>query len=438
MTGLLVLALTARLAVTTLWPDHLTEDRDRYLALAAELAQGHGYVIPDTQTPTAFRPPLYPLALVPAAFLPNGLWVGTLQTVLGVATVWLAWVLASRLTVQSGTTNEDLAVPLLAGLFVATDPLLLRYGTYPMTETLATFLVTALLVVIAPESKATETGRRRRSILAGILFGLAALCRPAVWAFAGLMGLWSCLQWVVDRVRRHRQSAAPSGSDRSPTPPVREGLTWQLTLAIAAVVLLPWVVRNSVRLGHPIVMTTHGGYTLLLGNNPAFDREVVRQPWGTVWDGSHGEGQSVWAHNINLAMDAAGLTSEIARDRWMNARAQSNILSDPGAFGRACWLRMRRFWGVVPIEGAGEQPQWLRWSVGTYYLLLFAGGLAGLFVVCRERRRVWAAPLLMTVAFMSVHLLYWTNTRMRAPVTPVIAVLAAVGWSRIVFASRAE
>ncbi len=31
--------------------------------------------------------------------------------------------------------------------------------------------------------------------------------------------------------------------------------------------LVPWMVRNQRQIGHPIAMTTHGGYTLLLANN---------------------------------------------------------------------------------------------------------------------------------------------------------------------------
>jgi hypothetical protein len=424
----LALALAARVAVMAVWSDHLSEDRDRYLALAAGLAEGRGYVIPDSDIPTAFRPPLYPVALVPAAFLPSGFWVGTLHVVLGVATVWLTWCLAQRLTVSMRPAVEGSTVALLASLFVAVDPLLLRYSTFPMTETLATFLVAGLLVAITPESTApTSTHRKLRSISVGVLFGLAALCRPGIWAFTGLMALWRLLRWTLSR-----QATAEPGIDPSGDGSTCARLNLWITLVAATAVLLPWIARNAWVMRHPIVMTTHGGYTLLLGNNPAFDREVVSQKWGTVWDGTHGEGQSTWADQINKMMDAEGLTSEISRDRWMSKRARDNILADPAAFGRACWLRLRRFWGIVPVEGADDQPRWLRWSVGGFYLLIFSGGLAGLAIVCRRCPADWVPPLLMLAAFMSVHLVYWTNTRMRAPVVPIISVLSAVGWSRLV------
>jgi hypothetical protein len=96
---------------------------------------------------------------------------------------------------------------------------------------------------------------------------------------------------------------------------------------------------------------------------------------------------------------------------------------------------LRRFWGVAPVEGSGPQPSWLRMGVAGFYLSQFAAAALGLLVVARSWSVRWIPPLLMVGAFMGVHLIYWTNTRMRAPIEPVIAVLAAVGacraWSAI-------
>jgi hypothetical protein len=201
--------------------------------------------------------------------------------------------------------------------------------------------------------------------------------------------------------------------------------------AVAVIVLLPWGLRNLSVFGRPILMTTHGGYTLLLGNNPDFDREVVSQPWGTVWDGSHGGGQQAWVEQVNREMADAGIIGEVAQDRWLKNRAWSHISADSAMFVRACWLRLRRFWGLMPVEGASDQSQVVRWSVGTFYGLVFFGAIFGAFHVKRFWSSAWWPPLLMMAAFMGVHLVYWTNTRMRAPIMPVLAVLAAIGWCRL-------
>ena len=47
--------------------------------------------------------------------------------------------------------------------------------------------------------------------------------------------------------------------------------------------LAPWAIRNQIVVGRPIVSTTHGGYTLLLGNNPSFYDHLRTAPRGTVW-----------------------------------------------------------------------------------------------------------------------------------------------------------
>lgn len=218
--------------------------------------------------------------------------------------------------------------------------------------------------------------------------------------------------------------------------PAGRRLNIGVTTAVAAIVLLPWGLRNLSVFGRPILMTTHGGYTLLLGNNPDFDREVVTQPWGTVWDGSHGGGQQAWVERVNREMVDAGIVGEVAQDRWLKDRAWSNIAADPAMFLRACWLRLRRFWGLMPVEGASNQSPVVRWGVGAFYGFVFFGAIFGAFHVKRWWSSNWWPPVLMVAAFMGAHLAYWTNTRMRAPVMPVIAVLAATGWCCLLARSR--
>ena len=53
---------------------------------------------------------------------------------------------------------------------------------------------------------------------------------------------------------------------------------------LAGLVISPWVVRNLVVFNHPILMTTHGGYTLLLGNNSSFYEFLRNGEWGQTWD----------------------------------------------------------------------------------------------------------------------------------------------------------
>jgi hypothetical protein len=73
----------------------------------------------------------------------------------------------------------------------------------------------------------------------------------------------------------------------------------------------------------------------------------------------------------------------------------------------------------------------LVWIVGGGYVLLFVCAAWGAVVVVRERRGMWAPALLLIAGFTAVHLVYWSNARMRAPVMPAVAVLAAAGCARV-------
>ncbi len=386
----------------------LQEDRDAYLALAENLAQGQGYSSPDGTRPTAYRPPLYPMVLALGVGKQTALWVALVNLLSAIITGGLLYPLARRLALPEKTAC-------LAVLLLAVDPLLIRYVSLPMTETLCALLITALLVGLA----APGVGLWKAAGL-GLLFGLTALCRPTVWPFALLYLLWRLAT---------RKFQRPDLVDARTSGEVPRLIAAALGMGL---VIVPWGVRNAWQLGTPIINTTHGGYTLLLGNNPAFYQEVVQQEYGTVWDGSHGAGQAAWLKSVQTEMQQAGIESEPDQDRWMFRRALSNIAARPGLFLQACWLRFRRFWGLVPLVEGGQLSLAWKIAIQLFYALLFLSMIWGAIVLMRQRR-VEAVPLgLMLAAFQIVHLFFWTNTRMRAPVTPVIVLFAAVGLADLI------
>ncbi len=100
---------------------------------------------------------------------------------------------------------------------------------------------------------------------------------------------------------------------------------------------------------------------------------------------------------------------------------------------RACLFRARTFWGITPSRTAGEgQNLPMLWAVGGFYLALWVGGLASLVRFVRTRSLSLSPGLSMALSlilgFVLVHLVYWTDVRMRAPIMPAIAVLLAAGW----------
>lgn len=398
---ILVLACLLRVAAVVVRFENLQVDRDAYLSIAQNLLDGNGYCSTVNQ-PTAFRPPLYPLFVAACIQLGGFMLLGAAQILLGTATVWLTWLLANRCQFSRRTAT-------IAAALVAIDPLLVQYTTQAMTETLATFLVTMMLVA----TLWSGNGLAKSGVI-GVLFGLAALCRPSIWAFGTLAGA----VWMVENLRSRLSDGVfiPRVSSRHLT------LGAACTFAVA-ITVSPWVIRNSEVFGRPILMTTHGGYTLVLGNNETFFNEVVSGD--ATWSASS---LSDWQSDIERHLSGIGIakTDEVSRDIELSRLAKQWILSNPLKFIQACILRVQRFWACGPSVSAGI-PAWLIQSIRAYYLCTFALAIIGL-IGCRRRwLRHWTVPTTV-VALTLVHSVYWSNARMRAAVVPVISLATAAAF----------
>jgi hypothetical protein len=289
-----------------------------------------------------------------------------------------------------------------------------------MTETFCALLMAALLVCLtrrkAPGPKA--------SFVTGCVFGLCVLSRPTFWAFGAVYLFAGGLQALIGQ----------GSSKTTAAPGIRTFLTRQMLPAALATALCvaPWVIRNTLVMGSPILMTTHGGYTLLLGNNPAFYQEVVQQPLGTIWDGSQGAGQAGWVQNLEEQRAALQINGEQNVDRWMSSLAWECIRNHPGTFLRAALLKFCWFWNIVPhAPAAAGISNVLRLSVGIYYVGLWTCLLGGLLRIGFQGQtltgswRQWSAPVLLILIMSAVHLLYWSDARMRAPLMPAVVLVAA-------------
>ena len=445
--GLLALALLVRGGVLVSMPESLTDDPDAYRHYAENLVEhgvfGHGSV------PSAYRPPLYSLLLTgPVALGDNArLAIGLLHLAMGVATVWLVYRLGRRWGLGAWS--------LAAAALVACDPILLVQSTLVMTETLATLLAVVSLWGLSrfsrsenvtvpfgipragdcPDFRVAKMGLSPSvayafawTMAAGGLLALASLCRPTFLVFTAVAGLLVATLWATWATRLK---------------------TFAAFSAAVALVLAPWVVRNQIQFGRPIVATTHGGYTLLLGNNPSFYDYLRSGAWATVWD----EGDYFDGRSKSMPRD------ELRRDRIAYAEARQNIRRQPGMFAYACVVRVGRLWAPLPhrlTDGESPARRSVRYTIGLWYLAEFLLAAIGLFAVftgrpraagldpalCRpnQKRRTnpWLWGVLLVVCFTAVHTLYWTNMRMRAPLMPVVALAAAAGAGAIAtWAARA-
>jgi hypothetical protein len=437
LAGLLGLGLVLRALVLGWFPGHQMEDLDAYLGIAREILAGNGFCSPGSATPTAYRPPLYPLLL--AGVLPLGHWgIPLLHLTLSGVMLVAIWQAGSRLGLSR--TGQTLAV-----LLAATDPLLLWYGSYPMTETLCAALTALALLQLTRWSDEAASGKWQwlAGGVTGILLGLCVLSRPTYWIWLGLLGLLGL--WGVIRVccgRRKQLASEP----RDSVNPAATVVNWQVSVVpglfcVAGLMLTvaPWVMRNALVLGSPVLMTTHGGYTLLLANNPSFYQHEVEQPWGTIWRGAPFD---EWSAGLLQELEREQILGEVAIDRWQQAQAREFIRQNPGRFARACLHRLRMFWNVVPGSPSGEPlPGLVRIGLGAGYSLWWLLAVLGCWRVIRrgqltssERQASgedaealaasWWPTILLILAFAAIHAVYWSNIRLRAPIIPAVALLA--------------
>jgi 4-amino-4-deoxy-L-arabinose transferase-like glycosyltransferase len=331
-----------------------------------------------------------------------------------------------------GPSDFPLA-PLLAGLIVACDPLLLNQQTLVMTETLATFLAILSLWCLAR----FDTSRSCfNAAFAGGAIGLAVLCRPTFLPWLLFVGL---VMVVVRGRLTFRDSALRT--PRSALSPWLRDFAWRLAnlagLAVAcAAVMSPWAIRNYRVFGKPIVTTTHGGYTLLLGNNVSFYDWLEHDSSGLPWSAAKISGDAPYILgnlNLVLGMDLSSTVvvpqSEQALDA-MNYRIAGRIIRQhPAIFTRACLYRLRQLWSPLPHKLTTDEStgrRLLRYATCTWYCSVYVLAVIGIW---RLRWKLltppWIWGVLLCVAFTAVHTFYWTNLRMRAPLMPFVAIVAA-------------
>ena len=462
LVGLLLATLAIR--ATALWVQraNLDQDPDAYREIAenllrhGEFALGHGE---NDFRPTAYRPPLYPLVLSNLSTAdgrelsrPK---VATLHLILGLATVWLTWLTArclvgpgrrtagpaprvdDALAVQ-GTAQQSVPTrtlfPLLAGLLVACDPILLNQQSLVMTETLATFLAILSLWCL---TRYCAHPCWFNAALAGSAIGLAILTRPAFLPWLALI-LILFLILILIPLLRHCCGRSP---DRA-TPPDRQvsSTLWRLTNAVvlalfAAAILGPWAIRNYRLFGKPIVTTTHGGYTFLLGNNAHYYDWLTLDKTGLPWQGGGGLYKAAnelrrinLVSGLNLRPSIRVPHDELELDGMSYELAWQQIRQRPADFVRACLYRITQLWSPLPHKLTADESlarRALRYATCAWYLAVYALAAVGVWKLRWNLvKPPWLYGILLCLAFTAVHTFYWTNLRMRAPLIPVVALIA--------------
>ena len=261
-----------------------------FFEMAQSIAAGKGIALANGVS-TAFRVPLYPILLAGLTLGHRWVWpIVIAESLIGAATALYAALLARQMFGEA--KGESAAV--LAAVLTAVYPYYVVHDTALQETSLFTLLT---LVAVTLALRAARAGAMAPAALCGLVLGLDVLARSPIAPFAVLVPLWL--------IARRRIAA---------------GL-----LCGAAVVLTvtPWLIRNQLVAGGP-VLTTEAGFELWNGNNDMLFRYYPMQSVDV----------SISAHIETLhAVGAKDLpapgSSEVVVDRWFRQRALEYIRAHP-------------------------------------------------------------------------------------------------------------
>lgn len=432
-----ILLTTVCVRLVAIWVGYssLEEDPDSYrrLAVAWSRTGTYGLLEADgvTPRPTAYRPPLYPWILswlvtgdrVPLAA------IAAVHLILGCATVWLTLLVGVAARVRWAW---------FAALAVALDPLLIRASQQVMTETLATFLAVSALYCwsrlsspsyseyLSAEFARASERRLAWIVVLGAVLGLSILARPtaAPWAF-----------WLALLLMR----AKGNGSHVPERAPARGIAAHDRTLSVilcclaVGLTILPWTVRNWLTFGKPIWATTHGGYTLLLANNPSLYEHFAAFGPSRAWnaDGFHahwaarGRGDATeaefWSKPVIESIEPPD-SSEMRDDQLAYRAAWATIKREPAIFAVSCLYRVLWLWMPFPYQAMTNIGTV---AIGIWYSGWFlAAAVSAIRIGPKRYDAIWLAVAGLILSLTLIHAIFWSNMRMRAPAMPAIYLLA--------------
>ncbi|MDQ1631698.1 MAG: hypothetical protein QOC80_1670 [Frankiaceae bacterium] len=362
-------------------------DASDYYKIAVNIGAGHGF---STTFPfgyehaTAFRPPLFP-ALLGAVFSITGPSLGVAQGV----NVVLGCVVVGLLTLVTAQFSGNRLAGVIAGAIAAVYPPLLANDGPPLTEALAMTLLLAGLLALG----------QHRCLAAGVAIGLLVLTRPSAQLLVPVIGLWLLVT-----------------------------VGWKRTAIFAVavgVVVLPWVARNEVVFGKPVLVTSNG-----------FN---VAATYSEISLGQGKPADPVYDPRFAFLRVGSAATNEADMDAAFRAEGIRGLRANLDQVPSVLWRNARflldfhvnRFNGAERFDGRNLT---LRFYTVPVTWVMMALGVAGL-VRLRLLRRPGAGLLLLCAGyFLVVSIAAVSPPRLRVPLDVLFvlgtATVLAAGWQR--------
>jgi 4-amino-4-deoxy-L-arabinose transferase-like glycosyltransferase len=398
--GVLAAALVFRVIVVLTTPHFVPHtdaaDYDRIAVSLADHGRFPSSILAPHGGPTAYRTPLFPLALA------------AIYKVVGVATASTRWeagrlleavfgVIAVALIYLIATRVWDRRAGLVSAAIAAVYPPLVLVGSSLMSESL--FIPLVLGAVLAALVHRESPHRWRWAIAAGVLVGLAALTRSNGVVLVIPVGF---LAW----------SRRPRWTWKALQSPV-------VVVLAMVVTLVPWTIRNQDVFHSFVPISTEGGYALA-GTYSPYAAAETKYP--AMWGPPFYQQSALLARHPadNEAQLSSGLVSDavhyaehhpsyVVKALYWNTLRMLNLVG-PG---------FERY--LAPYQ---SYPKWLASDSVYAFWVLGLLALGGCFVAAARRApwALWGCP----VAVFCSAVLFLGSTRYRSPADPFLIMLAAL------------
>ena len=386
------------------------DERD-YNQLAISIVQRGEYGFAPGQL-TSIRPPLFP-AFVAAIYsvcgIENYQAIRLANVLLSLVTTVVVYLLARRMFCGR--------VAFVAAALVTFYPSLVGAGNLVLTETLFTLLVCSFLLA---SERYLATSSRWAIVAAGVLLGLAALTRSAVWLFppvAAALILWT-------------------GPERM----IRGRLVSAALLCVAfALTLAPWTIRNTTLHKTFTTVDVMGGRNVMMGN-------YEHTPWDRPWAAIEIQGEKAWHQVLSRAHGGLAGKTQGQIDKLAMRQALEYIAAHPGQTLARSTAKLFHFWQLErELVAGGKQGIWGTFStpllllmaaaiVGTYCLVMVSG-LFGVWMMPPSNRAVHWLLVLLVLFVTALHSVAFGHSRYHLPLMPIVILYAAaclVHWRVVV------
>lgn len=306
------------------------------------------------------------------------------QALLSVATLYAIYLIGRRLF--------EAKVALLALLLAALYLPFIGYSGVLLTESLFLFL---FLYALYSFLCGAEEGRVGWFLLAGGLFGLAALTRSIALLLPAL-----CLIWLFWQRKTWRLPRA----------------TWLhlcLMVLVMMLVITPWTIRNYAEQREWVLIDTTSGLNLLIGNNDRANGFFTEAIYGVP---AYKEAMS-------------GNRTDAEADRIMKRGAKAWIVAHPQEFAELTWMRFKMYLSAQNDWLASTYKwNWIKIFSDNFYAryqwtLMSLGLIGAFFALWKERNALF--PTLVAGYFLGAISFFFVQTRYQLPAMPFVILLAA-------------